>query len=77
MPYEKIEKTIADNSDKILSEIKLKDIYTGKGIPEGEKSITITLVFESYEETLKDDRINAVVNKIVGAVKALGVKLRG
>ncbi|TYB87263.1 MAG: phenylalanine--tRNA ligase subunit beta [Kosmotoga sp.] len=77
MPYKKIEKAIVDNSDEILSEIKLKDIYMGKGIPEGEKSITITLVFESFEETLKDEKINASINKIVETIKTLGVRLRG
>ncbi|MFW6119321.1 MAG: phenylalanine--tRNA ligase subunit beta [Petrotogales bacterium] len=77
MPYEKIKDAVVSNSDKILSEIKLKDIYTGKGIPEGEKSLTITLIFESFNETLKDEKVNTVVNKIVEAIEDLGVKLRG
>ncbi|MFO7881866.1 MAG: phenylalanine--tRNA ligase subunit beta [Kosmotogaceae bacterium] len=77
MPYEEIEKAIVNSSDEILSEIKLKDIYTGKGIPEGEKSVTITLIFESFNETLKDEKVNAEVNKIIEAIETLGVKLRG
>ncbi len=77
MPYEKLEDAVISNSDEILSEIKLKDIYTGKGIPEGEKSVTITLIFESFDKTLKDEKVNTVVNKVVEAIENLGVKLRG
>jgi phenylalanyl-tRNA synthetase beta chain len=48
------------------------DVYQGKGLPEGKKSLAFALSFRSAERTLTDDEVNAVFAKIQQAVAADG-----
>lgn len=49
---------------KLLSDVKIFDLYVGENVKEDEKSLAIKLVFTSYE-TLTDEVINGKVNKIL------------
>jgi phenylalanyl-tRNA synthetase beta chain len=40
------------------------DVYQGKGLPEGKKSLAFSLVFRSPTRTLTDDEVNAVLKRI-------------
>lgn len=75
--YEKIKETIQKAGSKYLTDIRVTDIYRGKGIPKGFRSITISLTFESFTETLKEDEINSAINNIISSLEEIGVKLRG
>jgi phenylalanyl-tRNA synthetase beta chain len=48
------------------------DVYAGKGLPEGKKSLAFSLSFRSAERTLTDDEVNAVFTKIQQAIAADG-----
>ena len=48
------------------------DVYSGKGLPEGKKSLGFALSFRSAERTLTDDEVNAAFAKIQQAVAADG-----
>jgi phenylalanyl-tRNA synthetase beta chain len=53
------------------------DVYEGKGVPEGKKSLAITVRLQPKDKTLTDVEIDAVAEKIVAAVtKATGGMLR-
>jgi phenylalanyl-tRNA synthetase beta chain len=53
------------------------DVYRGKGIPEGYKSIAIRVRYRSYERTLTDDDISSLHKKVTdGLVSKLKVTLR-
>ena len=54
------------------------DIYQDKELKAaGKKSIAFRLKFQSAEQTLKDDEINSIRDKVVGALnKKLGVEIR-
>ena len=69
----------ARNADKVLiAAARVFDLYAGKGVPEGKKSIAIAVVLQPVERTLTDAEIEAVSAKIVAAVvKATGAQLRG
>lgn len=41
------------------------DVYSGKGLPEGHKSVACKLVFRHPGQTLKDKAVNAVLQKVV------------
>jgi phenylalanyl-tRNA synthetase beta chain len=47
-----------------LESVSVFDVYLGKGLPEGTKSLAFSLVFRSPERTLTDDEVNAVFTKI-------------
>jgi phenylalanyl-tRNA synthetase beta chain len=44
--------------------VEIFDVYHGKGLPEGKKSLAFSLVFRSAERTLTDDEVNAACLKI-------------
>ena len=69
----------ARNADKaLISGTRVFDLYAGKGVPEGRKSIAIAVTLQPVERTLTDVEIEAVSAKIVAAVtKATGAVLRG
>ena len=62
---------------KLLTEIEVFDVYTGKGIEENKKSIAYSLSFGAKDRTLTDEEINAVLEKIIEAAKTkLNAELR-
>jgi phenylalanyl-tRNA synthetase beta chain len=62
----------------LVSEIGVFDVYQGKGLPEGAKSVAITVTLQPRERTLTDAEIEAAVARIVAEVsKKTGATLRG
>jgi phenylalanyl-tRNA synthetase beta chain len=68
----------ARGADRALIErVDVFDVYEGKGVPEGKKSLAIAVRLQPKERTLTDAEIEAVAQKIVNAVtKATGGVLR-
>jgi phenylalanyl-tRNA synthetase beta chain len=68
----------AQAADKALIEtVDVFDLYEGKGVPEGKKSIAIAVTLQPREKTLTDAEIEAVATKIVAEVsKKTGATLR-
>lgn len=69
----------ARNADKaLISSCRVFDVYAGKGVPEGSKSVAVAVTLQPVERTLTDAEIEAVCDKVVAAVaKATGASLRG
>jgi len=62
---------------RLIEEASVFDVYEGKGIPEGKKSLAISVRLQPGDKTLTDAEIEAVTQKIVAAVaKATGAVLR-
>ncbi|MDB1123838.1 phenylalanine--tRNA ligase subunit beta [Vibrio algarum] len=60
-----------------LTDAKLFDVYVGKGVEEGKKSLAIALTLQSVERTLEDADIAGAVDAIVTAVsEQFGAALR-
>lgn len=60
-----------------LQEVRLVDVYEGKGIPEGQRSWTFSLVFQSAERTLTEEDIAPVAPRLTEALQAaFGATLR-
>ena len=47
-----------------LESVNVFDVYRGKGLPEGKKSVAFSLVFRAPDRTLTDDEVNVVFQKI-------------
>lgn len=76
VPVLTLEKTIKAAGGKILESIKLFDVYQGKQIEPGKKSVAFSLSLRSKEETLSEEQISAVMKKILKALSAMGAELR-
>ncbi|WP_138159786.1 phenylalanine--tRNA ligase subunit beta [Peptoniphilus catoniae] len=72
-----IEEIVKENAQGILEDFNVFDIYTGKGIEEGKKSLAFSMTFRADDRTLKDNEITAIVNNVIeGVATKLGGKLR-
>jgi phenylalanyl-tRNA synthetase beta chain len=72
-----IEDIIREKGGNLIESIKLFDVYEGKQIPEGKKSIAYSIVYRSDSRTLKDDEVNKVHDSIIKSVESnLGAQLR-
>jgi phenylalanyl-tRNA synthetase beta chain len=69
----------AQNVDKkVISNVVVFDVYEGKGIDPGKKSIAIAVTIQPREKTLTDAEIDALSGKVVAEVtKRTGGVLRG
>jgi phenylalanyl-tRNA synthetase beta chain len=62
---------------KLITDVTVFDVYEGKGIDDGKKSIAIAVTIQPREKTLTDQEIEAVAAKIVTEVtKKTGGVLR-
>ena len=63
---------------KMLSDIRIFDVYQGKGVPEGQKSIAVAVEWVPVDKTLTDQEIEAMAKSVVDQVSAkTGATLRG
>ena len=55
---------------EIVSEVALFDVYRGKGVPEGKKSLAFRVLLQDQTKTLTDAEVEAVVSSLLEAVSA-------
>jgi phenylalanyl-tRNA synthetase beta chain len=69
----------AKGADRVLIEsVSVFDVYAGKGMAEGKKSIAIAVRIQPKDKTLTEAEIETLAQKLIGAVaKATGAVLRG
>lgn len=77
MEVGKIEKTIEEYGGDILESVKLFDVYRGKQVEEGKKSVAFTLTYRDMNKTLTDEEVAKVHDKVLEALeKKLNAVLR-
>ena len=69
----------AQNVDrKLITNVTVFDLYEGKGIDPGKKSIAIAVTLQPRDKTMTDEEIDALGKKVVAEVsKRTGAVLRG
>ncbi|MBU3183080.1 phenylalanine--tRNA ligase subunit beta [Clostridium psychrophilum] len=72
-----IEDVIVSKGGNILESTKLFDVYKGKQIAEGKKSIAYAIVYRRADKTLTDEEVNKVHDRILRTLEhKLGAQLR-
>lgn len=56
---------MAANRQTLIQDIRLFDVYTGKGIPAGKKSLAFRVVMQDTQRTLQDAEVDATMQKLV------------
>jgi phenylalanyl-tRNA synthetase beta chain len=73
----RMERTIKEKAGEILEEVRLFDVYKGKQVPDGKKSVAFSFTFRSADRTLTDDEANSAMSQIVRALEdEFGARLR-
>jgi phenylalanyl-tRNA synthetase beta chain len=72
-----VETCILAAGGKLLKKVALFDVYRGKGIPEGKKSLAFSLVLRAEDRTLTDTDSEGVMSRILEELeRTLGAVLR-
>ena len=58
-------RTVKHIGGNIVKDVNIFDIFRGNNIEEGYKSVSINIIYESLDETLKSDKVNELHQKIV------------
>lgn len=70
-------KAVRGAEKKLIASVSLFDVYQGKGVADGQKSLAVEVTLQPREKTLTDEEIEAVSAKIVAQVEtATGGALR-
>lgn len=64
-----VEKVIAKNGGKLLTNVTLFDVYMGEHIAAGKKSLAFSLKFQSKDRTLTDEEADKAFNAILAATE--------
>ena len=63
--YEKLA-AVMRKASPLLSNVELFDVYQGKGVPEGKKSMAFHLTFLDHKKTLTDEDVERAFSAISG-----------
>ena len=75
--HEAVLQTVKKTKPASLEMVELFDVFRGKNVPEGQKSLAYAFTYRSPEKTLTDAEVNAAHMKIVEALKqSLGATVR-
>jgi phenylalanyl-tRNA synthetase beta chain len=67
-----LQKAAAD----IVKQVNLFDVYQGKGMDEGKKSLAFRVVMQDTDKTLADAEVDVAIAQLVAAAQQLGAVLR-
>ncbi|HEY4951830.1 MAG TPA: phenylalanine--tRNA ligase subunit beta, partial [Verrucomicrobiae bacterium] len=67
--HESVLQTVKQTKPANLESVDLFDVFRGKNVPEGQKSLAYAFIYRSPEKTLTDAEVNAAHAKIVEAFK--------
>ncbi len=69
VPAADIKKRVYELGGELLKEVELFDVYQGKPVPEGHKSLALTMRYQSAERTLKDEEVNTLNSNILSGIQ--------
>ena len=64
-----VRQTVQENAPATLVRISEFDRYQGKGIPEGQVSLSLRLTFRAADRTLTDDEVQRAMDAVIAALK--------
>ena len=77
MTVQELEKVIRRKAGALLKDVRVFDVYTGKQVAEGSKSVAFNLVFQAADRTLTDGEVEPIIKDVVANVaEAYAAQLR-
>lgn len=74
VPQHMLYQDLVDSVKKIdkerIQRVFIFDVYQGKGVPEGKKSIAIALIIQDAHKTLTDDEVACLVKKVIDLIES-------
>ena len=69
-------KAVNGTEKTLLRDVTIFDVYAGKGVAEGKKSIALTVTLQADDRTLTDAEIETVSKAIIASAMKVGASLR-
>ncbi|PJK07949.1 phenylalanine--tRNA ligase subunit beta [Lysobacteraceae bacterium NML95-0200] len=77
LPWQQLADTVHQAAGVLLRELRLFDVYRGKGVEPGFKSLAIGLILQEESRTLTDSDVDASMAAVISALgREHGVKIR-
>ncbi|MBL4852652.1 MAG: phenylalanine--tRNA ligase subunit beta [Robiginitomaculum sp.] len=76
-PADKLIRAVKGADKALISDVTLFDVYQGKGVEPGYKSLALDVTLSPKAETLTDKDIESVSTKIIAQAGKMGAVLRG
>jgi phenylalanyl-tRNA synthetase beta chain len=77
MQADKLVRAVAGADKRAIAEVALFDVFTGAGVPEGQKSLGIEVVLQPIDKSFGEAALKAISDRIVAAAAKQGAMLRG
>lgn len=74
---DKLIRAITGADKQAIVEVALFDVFTGPGVPEGQKSLAIEVVLQPGDKSFDEAALKAISDRIVAAAAKQGATLRG
>jgi phenylalanyl-tRNA synthetase beta chain len=69
LPAATVRHTIVEHAPETLIRVKEFDRYQGKGVPDGQVSLSLRLTFRAPDRTLTDGEVQAAMDRVLAALK--------
>ena len=77
IPFSTIKECVEKHAPESVREVRLLDIYTGKGITVGLRSVALGLILQDFSSTLGDNEIETAMSQVLDGLSGdLGATLR-
>ncbi|MEO8402264.1 MAG: phenylalanine--tRNA ligase subunit beta [Gammaproteobacteria bacterium] len=78
VPVRSIQDTIINVAGELLQDVKVFDVYQGKGVAPEQKSIALALILQHATRTLVDEEVALLMERVINALKEkFAAELRG
>jgi phenylalanyl-tRNA synthetase beta chain len=78
VPAKAVQYTIKEVAGELLKQVDIFDVYQGKGIDPGRKSIALALTLQHSSRTLVDEEVAELMNKVIAQLNSqFNAELRG
>ena len=67
---------ILKNIDSLIEKTEIIEVFEGKGVEDGKKSITLSFKFRANDRTLTDEEAKKIEAKIIDKLEKNGIKKR-
>ena len=69
-PVQPIRDALMSRAKTIVRDVELFDLYQGKGLPDGKKSLAFRIVMQDTQRTLSDGEVEAAVAELVAIAQS-------
>jgi phenylalanyl-tRNA synthetase beta chain len=75
-PADQLLRAVRGADKAAIAGLRLFDVFTGQGVPEGQKSIAIEVTLQPSEKSFTDEELKAISDRILAAAAKSGARLR-